>query len=217
MGRDWAASARMADDYNGSDPVDDAARSIAHEFRRRALPPTSTAALTFLTQLLRPASAIEVGTGTGTATLALLRGMPRSGILTSIDTDGDAQQVARELLVHAGLAGHRVRMITGEPVTVLGRLAQRAYDLVLVDAEAEQTADLVPHALQRLEPGGVLVISRALQGGDVADPAVRTPQAKALRTLLQTLAEAPGLSRVLLPVDDGLLILRLQEDPSRGS
>ncbi|GAA2088232.1 O-methyltransferase [Brevibacterium salitolerans] len=216
MARDWAASARMADDYNGSAPVDDAARSIAHEFRRRALPPTSSATLTLLTELLRPASAIEVGTGTGTATLALLRGMPRSGTLTSIDPDGDAQEVARELIVHAGLAGHRVRMITGEPAAVLGRLAERSYDLVVVDAEPELTVELVPHALRRLEDDGVLVVSRALQGGDVADPAVRTPQARALRRMLRELGEQSGLRRLLLPVDEGLLVLRKGEGPSRG-
>lgn len=208
MPRDWAASARMAEQYNGADAVDDASRTIAHEFRRRAPAPTSSATLTFLTELLQPSSAIEVGTGTGTATLALLRGMPRSGILTSIDTDGDAQQVARELIIHAELAGHRVRMITGTPASVLGRLAEDSYDLVHLDVDPGQTAALVPLALARLEPGGVLVIDQALQGGDVADPAVRTPRARAMRSLLQELAGRADLKRLLLPVDDGLLVLR---------
>ena len=33
MSREWAASARMAEQYNGTDAVDDAARSIAQEHR----------------------------------------------------------------------------------------------------------------------------------------------------------------------------------------
>lgn len=208
MSRDWAASARMAEQYNGTDAVDDAARTIAQEYRRRPLPPTSSAALTFLTTLLSPSAAIEVGTGTGTATLALLRGMPRSGILTSIDTDAEAQAVARELIVHADLAGHRVRMMTGRPEDVLSRLAPGAYDLVHIDAGPEQAPRLVPLALERLEPGGVLVVDQALLGGAVADPTVRTPRVRAVRQLLSDLSQRDDLLRLLLPIDDGMLVLR---------
>lgn len=208
MSRDWAASARMAEQYNGTDVVDDAARTIAQDYRRRPLPPTSSATLTFLTGLLNPSAAIEVGTGTGTATLALLRGMPRSGILTSIDTDAEAQAVARELIVHANLAGHRVRMMTGRPDEVLSRLAQGTYDLVHIDAEAGQAPRLVPLALERLEPGGVLVLDQAMLGGSVADPAVRSPQVRAIRQLLNDLQERSDLTRLLLPIDDGMLVLR---------
>ncbi|GAA4505853.1 O-methyltransferase [Brevibacterium yomogidense] len=208
MSRDWAASARMADQYNGTDAVDDAARTIAQEYRRRPLPPTSSATLTFLTTLLSPSAVIEVGTGTGTSTLALLRGMSRSAILTSIDTDAEAQAVARELIVHADLAGHRVRMMTGRPEDVLSRLAPRAYDLVHLDAGPEQTPRLVPLALERLEPGGVLIIDQALLGGAVADPTVRTPRARVARQLLSDLSQREDLLRLLLPIDDGILVLR---------
>lgn len=208
MSREWAVSARMAEQYNGTDAVDDAARSIAQEHRRRPLPPTSSAALTFLTSLLDPAAAIEVGTGTGTGTLALLRGMNRSGILTSIDTDAEAQAVARELIVHADLAGHRVRMITGRAEDVLARLSVAAYDLVHIDAGHLHAPAIVPLALERLEPGGVLVLDQALLGGAVADPTVRTPRVRALRQLLQDLARRTDLTRLLLPIDDGMLVLR---------
>lgn len=209
MARDWAANARMAEQYNGTNDVDDAARSIAQEYRRRPLPPTSSAALTFLASFLEPAAAIEVGTGTGSATLALLRGMQRSGILTSIDTDAEAQAVARELIVHADLADHRVRMITGRAEDVLARLSRSAYDLVHIDAGPPlQAPAIVPLALERLEPGGVLIIDQALLGGAVADPTVRTPRVRALRTLLADLEQRRDLARLLLPIDDGMLVLR---------
>lgn len=208
MAREFAAMARYAAEFNGADAVLDAARTLAPEYGRRPLGLTTARAIEFLASALAPSAAVEVGTSTGAASLSLLRGMHRSGILTSIDTDPDAQAVTRELIAHAGLADHRVRMITGRGEDVLARLASRAYDLVLIDAEPTTTAKLVPLALERLEDGGVLVLVDALAGGDVAEPANRSRGAASLRRLLAELSERDDLRSVLLPVDSGLLVLR---------
>lgn len=214
MSRDWAINAHYADQFNSSDPVMDAARAISAEYSAVPVSTTTAGTLTLLARLARPASAIEVGTGTGVSTLALLRGMPASGILTSIDIDGDRQAVARELIAVARIKSHRVRMIHGRAEDALARLARGSYDLVLVDSEPLTYDRVVPLAIDRLAPGGLLVINQALLGGAVAKPANRAPRTQVVRRMLDDLPDRSDVEKLMLPVDDGLLVLtRLYKDP----
>ena len=80
MSRDRAIDAHYADRVNPSDPVMDAARTISAEYSTVPVSTTTAGTLTLLARMARPATAIEVGTGTGVSTLALLRGMPSSGL-----------------------------------------------------------------------------------------------------------------------------------------
>ncbi|WP_101650875.1 O-methyltransferase [Brevibacterium ihuae] len=207
MAHDRAIDAHYADRFNPSDPVMDAARTISAEYATIPVSTTTAGTLTLLARLARPASAIEVGTGTGVSTLALLRGMPAAGILTSIDIDSDKQAVARDLIGVARIRPHRVRMIQGRGEDALARLAAGAYDLVLLDAEPLTYDRLVPLAIERLSPGGLLVINNALLGGAVAKPANRAPRTQVVRRMLDSVAERTDVERLLLPVDDGLLVL----------
>lgn len=207
MSRDYASDAHFAGRFNASDAVMDAARTLAAEYHTAPISRTSAAALTLLTSLTSPAAAIEVGTGTGTSTLAIMKGMPRMGVLTSIDTDADRQSVARDLLDVAEIGRHRVRMIAGRGEDVLARLALGGYELVFIDADPLTYSRVVPLAIDRLAAGGLLVVNRTLLGGEIANPAMRTPRANALRTMFSSLEDSP-LDRLLLPIDDGLLVLR---------
>jgi predicted O-methyltransferase YrrM len=63
----------------------------------------------------------------------------------------------------------------------------------------------VTAALRLLRPGGVMVVSGALAGGRIADPAARDPQTVVLRELVRSLRDAEEWLPALLPVGDGLL------------
>jgi len=204
MARDLAAAAQYADRFNTSDPATDAARTLAADYQIAPLAPTSTALLRMLVTLARPTAAIEVGTGTGVSTLALLAAMPVSGILTSIDIDPDRQAAARELTQVAGHRPHRVRMITGRGEHVLARLAPAGYECVFIDADPGSYDRLVPLAFERLSSGGLLIINDALGGGSVPNPADRSPRARVLRHVLGDVEHSRAV-RALTPVDAGLL------------
>lgn len=154
-----------------------------------------------------PARAVvEVGGGTGSAELWLIAGMPHDGIITAIETDAEALREARTAILAAGVASNRIRAINGDPVAVLSRLADRAYDLALIGGEVAELQASVEEAIRVLKPGGVLVVDHMLQEGSVADPAARDPQTRMVRDLGRAWAADERLVPCLLPISDGVLL-----------
>ncbi|MBM7815606.1 putative O-methyltransferase YrrM [Brevibacterium paucivorans] len=205
--RNLPAAAQFADRFHQSDAVIDAARSLASEFHCAPLGATSTHVLSMLTRLARPASAIDVGTGTGVSAVTILSAMPPGGVLTTIDTDPQRQAVVPELFDVAGISRHRARMITGQSQNVLSRLAEKSYDLVFLDTDPVNHLEIFPMALSKLRAGGVIVVNNAMAAGAVANPADRSATTSATRRMLTYVSEVPNTERVLLPVDAGLLAL----------
>ena len=204
--RNLPAAAQFADRFNSSDEIVDAARSIAADYGCRPVDPTTAHALATVTSLCQPAAALEVGTGTGVSTLSILRGMPASGFLTSIDSDSQRQAVASELIALDRIPLHRVRMITGRAEAVMTRLAPAGYELVFIDTEPAEHVRLVRLAYGLLAPGGVLMVNNTMDRGNVANPAARGPETRAARETLELIGELQMRQRVLLPVDSGFLI-----------
>lgn len=149
---------------------------------------------------------VEIGTGAGVSGTWLLDGMPDGGVLTSIDVEVEYQRSAREAFAAAGIPTSRTRTIGGLALNVLPRLADGAYDLVLVDADVEELPDLALQARRLLRVGGTMVIPRALWQDRVADPARRDASTVAMREVVRTLLVDEEWHASLLPVGDGVLI-----------
>jgi predicted O-methyltransferase YrrM len=169
--------------------------------RRRAAsvaPPAPEvgALLRWAARTLQAKAVVEVGAAGGVSGAWLLPELPERGVLTSIEPDPHAHGLATDAFETIG-AGSRVRAILGDPATVLGRLSDHAYDLVLLQARPAVTRELLDHARRLLHPGGMLVVRGALRGGDDAD---------ALATALQILAEDEVFTATVLPVDGGLVL-----------
>jgi predicted O-methyltransferase YrrM len=131
--------------------------------------------------------------------------MAADGVLTSVDIEAEHQRHAREVFAAEGVAPSRARLIAGRALEVLPRLADAAYDLVLVDGDKSEYADYVEQAARLLRPGGVMAIDNSLWHDKVADPAQRDPDTIAIRGVLTALQEDERWTAALLPVGDGLL------------
>ncbi len=146
-----------------------------------------------------------MGTGTGVSGLWLLEGMADDGVLTTIDVEVEHQRAAKEAFAAAGVRSTRTRTISGRALDVLPRLADGAYDLVLVDGDPAEAADCADQAIRMLRTGGVLVVNEALWHDRVADPARRDEDTVAMRELGRRVRDDERLLPALLPVGGGLL------------
>ena len=161
--------------------------------------------LTFLARAVQARAVVEVGTGTGQSGLALFAGMQPDGILTSVDLEADHQRQARKAFGSLGIPNQRFRLIAGDALTVLPKLSDGAYDLVLVAGDTLEYADYVAQGLRLLRHGGLLVMNHALWHDRVADGSDDDDETLAVRSALEAVSDNEDLVATLLPVGDGLL------------
>ncbi|MDO4792483.1 MAG: class I SAM-dependent methyltransferase [Buchananella hordeovulneris] len=193
------------EEFIGEDEAIAAGRASAHELGAPTISAGTGAALRLLVAASAARNVLEIGTGTGVGSLWLLAGMAADGVLTSIDPEAEFHKAAKKVLAAAGYPATRHRLICGQPLDVLPRMASRAYDAVIIDATAGDHAEHLDHARRLLRPGGLVCFVHALAGDTVADPARRDAQTVAARELGRHLRDDEDFLTTLLPVGDGLL------------
>lgn len=152
----------------------------------------------------RARAVVEVGSAAGVSGLRMLEGMPTGGVLTSVEPDPDTHRLAASAF--AGVAaGSRVRSSHGDAGTLLERLADASYDLVLLQADRGRYPEHLARARMLLRPGGMLVARGILPAGEYQH---------ALTRFLHDLVDDAAFSTTVLPVDDGVVLAnRLSDEP----
>ncbi|MDO4254105.1 MAG: class I SAM-dependent methyltransferase [Kocuria sp.] len=206
MGRGKTTSWSYAEAYPREDEVLLRARERAVTLGLRPVTPGVAAALTVLTAAAQPNSAVEVGTGTGVSGTAILRGLPDGAVLTTIDTDVRALRAARETFREAGVAGHRIRTISGRASLVLSRLSSENYDLVFLDADSANTLLYVDEASRMLRPGGTLIVQDTLNQDNVPDPVARDETSRIHREVHRVFREDERFFSTIFPTGSGLFV-----------
>jgi predicted O-methyltransferase YrrM len=182
------------------------ARENAAGLGCRAVSPGTGNLLRVLAATLPVRSAVEIGTGAGVSGLYLLDTLPEGAVLTSIDVEAEHQALARASFAEAGHRANRIRLILGDALDVLPRLAEGSYDLVVLDLDPAETA-LEAFALTAglLRDRGLLVVIGALHADRVPDPARRDPGTTAARDLLHAV-NGGSFHTSLVPTGDGVLL-----------
>jgi predicted O-methyltransferase YrrM len=62
----------------------------------------------------------------------------------------------------------------------------------------------VPHLLQRLRPGGLILVDNTLWSGKVIDETVTDRDTEALRQFNRYVADHPGVHLTIVPMGDGV-------------
>lgn len=200
----------------GSEPLDEVARDLLAETAAMAergeapatfqIPPEQGVLLQLLTRALGVRSAVEIGTFTGFSALCLARGLPEDGRLLCLDHSEEWIAVARRYWARAGLTG-RIEVRIGEALPQLRALpAEPAFDLAFVDADKTGYQAYVDELYPRMTENGVVLLDNTLWEGQVLDP--HTDDDHALVRLNAALAADPRWETVLLPLSDGLTVLR---------
>lgn len=182
------------------------AREAGRSFGAVPVSRGTASALTVLAKAINARAVVEVGSGAGVSGLALFAGMQPDGILTSVDIEAEHQNAARQAFRAVGIPNQRFRLIAGAALTVLPKLSDGAYDLVLIDADKLEYAEYAEQALRLLRAGGLLVIDNSLWHNRTADPTVSDDETEAIRNTLAAVRENDGLLSTLLSTGDGLLV-----------
>ncbi|MFQ5513765.1 MAG: O-methyltransferase [Myxococcota bacterium] len=173
--------------------------------------PEQGALLTLLGRLIGARQAIEVGTFTGYSALCIARALVPGGRLLCCDVSEEWAAIARRYWEKAGVAD-RIELRLGPAFTTLESLPEHEWiDLAFIDADKEGYVAYYEALLARLRPNGLILVDNVLWGGRVADPSDTGEQTAAIRRFNDHVARDTRVDRVLLPVSDGLTLLRKRE------
>jgi caffeoyl-CoA O-methyltransferase len=170
--------------------------------------PEQGAFMTLFTRLIGARRAVEVGTFTGYSALSIARGLPDDGDLLCCDVSEEWTAIARRYWQRAGLAD-RIELRLGPALDTLAVLpVAPTIDLAFIDADKTNYRHYYEALLPRLSSRGVIVFDNVLWMGAVADPANTEASTQAIRALNDFVARDPRVDAVMLPVADGITLVR---------
>lgn len=163
-----------------------------------------------LMQTLQPQNILEIGTAIGFSALLMAEYAPEAKI-TTIDRNEEMIAFAKENFAKYDMR-QQITLVEGDAVDMLETL-EDTYDFVFMDSAKSKYIVFLPEVLKRLKVGGIIVFDDIFQGGDVVKPIneVRRGQRtiyRGLHNLFEKTLTHPDLTASLIPLSDGLLMLR---------
>lgn len=167
--------------------------------------------IAFLVELIGARLCLELGTFTGYGALWIAAALPEGGRLICSDINAETCAIAERYWREAGLA-ERIELRLAPASETLAALereyAPGSFDLVYIDADKTDQDSYYEAALRLVRRNGLILIDNVFWSGRVADPAFHNPSTRAIRALNQKIRDDARVSLSLLPIGDGLTLLR---------
>ena len=162
--------------------------------------------LSMLAQLLKPTSILEIGTYTGYSALCLAEGLSPDGKLITIDVNEELAPRVRSYF-EASAYAQQIDYRIANAAQIIPTLPY-TFDLIFIDADKQQYPLYYEQALEKLKPGGFILIDNVLWSGKVLDTQHQDKDSVLLRELNLKISQDVRVEKVLLPIRDGLYLIR---------
>lgn len=163
--------------------------------------------LSFLSHMVQPSFILEIGTYTGYSAICLAEGMKTDGQLHTIDCNELLETIQSKYIEKARFSENIIRHI-GDAQEILEGL-NHTWDLVFIDADKDNYINYYEKVIEDVRPGGLIIFDNVLWSGKVTEPISENDQeTKVLVELNRTVHQDNRVVNLLLPVRDGLMILR---------
>lgn len=164
--------------------------------------------LTMMTEMIRPHDILEIGTFTGYSAVCLASGLEEGGHLDTLEINDELEDLILEGFEKAGLAD-RITLHIGDARETLESLSGRCYDMVFIDANKREYCEYYKLVFDMVRPGGYILADNVLWDGKVyQDPMPQDRQTLGIAEFNDMVKADPRVESVILPVRDGLNIIR---------
>lgn len=170
--------------------------------------------LNLLTSMIRPERALELGVFTGYSSICIASALPAGAHLDALEINDELEDVIREGYARAGVED-RITLILGNANESLRQLSG-PYDLVFIDANKREYVKYYNAIIDKVRPGGFILADNVLWSGKVLEMehvsgsgAHHTDaQTKGIMEFNELVANDPRVENVIIPLRDGLNIIR---------
>ncbi len=155
---------------------------------------------------------LEIGMFTGYSALAMAEALPEDGHLVACEVDRYAAEFAKSAF-QASSQSSKISVELGPALETMHKLAaaHQTFDLVFIDADKTEYVQYFETLLDSglLAPDGFICVDNTLlQGQPYLPQNERTKNGEAIAEFNRYVKNDPRVEQVLLPVRDGLTIIR---------
>ena len=166
--------------------------------------------MSILTATMQPQFVVEVGTFTGTSSLAVARALPEGARMLCCDVSEEWTAIAREHWERAGVSD-RIDLVIAPAAETLAALPDdQQIDLAFIDADKTGYRTYYDLIVPKLSAQGLLLIDNTIWGGRVVDAPAAGDEADtlALRELNDHIVADPRVEVAQLTLGDGVTMVR---------
>ena len=163
--------------------------------------------LSMISWMIRPQRILELGTFTGYSALCLAEGLAEDGKLITIEHNDELEETIRRNLSRSPI-GDRIELRIGDAKEICASMRD-TYDLVFIDADKREYCAYLDLVYPLVPVGGFILADNTLWDGHIIDPAYdKDKQTLGLRAFNDKLKEDNRFEQVILPLRDGLTLIR---------
>jgi caffeoyl-CoA O-methyltransferase len=162
--------------------------------------------LEMITGMIRPETALEIGTYTGYSAISIARGLPEGAKLHTIEINDELADISGEYIKKAGLED-RIIFHSGDALVIMEKL-NLCFDFIFIDGDKRQYPEYYKTAVDILNNGGYILADNVLWDGKVIDHRVKDPMTEGIREFNRMVKADNSTENIIIPARDGFMLIR---------
>lgn len=168
--------------------------------------------LKMFTQMIQPQKILEIGTFVGYSTLCFAEALSDDAEIHTIEINDELEDITRANFAKSQY-NDQIKLYIGDAVDVMPQFEPMSFDLVFIDADKKKYREYYELILPTVRPGGFIIVDNTLWYGKVvAEVKSNDRSTQAILDFNEVIAHDNRIEKVILPVRDGLTIIRKKQN-----
>lgn len=165
--------------------------------------------LKMFTRMVQPRLVVELGTFSGYSALCIAEGLEDGAVLHTFEIYDEQEDFTRPWIEGSAYAD-RIQLHIGDALQLIPQMDLKDIDLAFVDADKRHYVEFYEMLLPRVRQGGIIIADNTLWYGHVVEENTRESdlQTLGIKAFNDLLANDDRVEKVIVPVRDGLTIIR---------
>ena len=161
--------------------------------------------LKMLVRMIRPKNIVEIGTYSGYSALSMAEGLEEGSMIHTFEINDEQEDFTRPWIENSAYAD-KIQFYIGNALELVPQM-NLAFEMAFVDGDKRKYTDYYDMLLPRLPHGGYIIADNTLWDGHVLENS-RDRQTTGIQMFNEQVAADNRVEKVILPVRDGLTIIR---------
>lgn len=196
---------------NHSEPEDKILQEINRDAHLKILKPRMLSGsyqgqlLSFISQMIKPKTILEIGTYVGYSAICLAKGLQENGKLITLDNNEELENTIVNNIKKSGF-DKKIEFVLGDAKNYIAA-TNTIFDLVFIDADKQSYSNYFDLIFDKVKTGGFILADNVLWSGKVLNEKKDT-DTEILDEFNKKIACDNRVEKILLPIRDGLFLIR---------